>query len=300
MNTRCPYCGNIVPEDFKFCDKCGVQKDDTFEYVPDSVAYRPNTSNGKIKESFKSSIIKFIIIFALYFFVVPNAVAFIYVFLAILLPDVFKDPTTLSDSKYLLLNMALGEIANLIVLLVIFIIITKSGRIKEFFGPKKETKGKTLASTLLQGLITFGCMYGAMYIIAIFEMIVFPSGGEEVNANQGLIEAFIHDYPLFGFFSVAIMAPLIEELVFRFLLCKPIEQKKKWVGIAVSGFMFGAIHLVASVQEGTLIQDLPSLISYVGMGLVLGFRYTQSDNIASNMVAHGLYNSVSFLLIMFM
>ena len=127
----------------------------------------------------------------------------------------------------------------------------------------------------------------------------FPSG-DEVNANQGLIEAFIHDYPFFGFISVAIMAPLVEELVFRFLLCKPIEQKYKWLGVAISAFVFGAIHLVASVQEGTLLQDLPSLITYVGMGAVLGVRYKMSDNIASNMLAHGLYNAVSFMMIMFM
>ena len=304
MNTRCPYCGNIVPEEFAFCDKCGVKKDDTFEYVSDKEVAQAKivtpSNDRTIKESFGSSMLKFVIIFLVYFLIAPYGVAFIYVFLNILAPGTFPNPSDLSDSNYLLLNMALGEVSNVIVLLITFIVIFKSKRIKEFFGPAKATKSQKLGSTLLQGIITFGCMYGAAIFISIISSILFPSAGEEVNANQGLIEAFIHDFPLFGFISVAIMAPLVEELVFRFLLCKPIEQKKKWFGIAISGFVFGAIHLVASVQEGTLIQDLPSLISYVGMGVVLGWRYTQTDNIASNMVAHGLYNSISFLLIMFM
>jgi membrane protease YdiL (CAAX protease family) len=96
------------------------------------------------------------------------------------------------------------------------------------------------------------------------------------------------------------MAPIVEEFVFRFLLCKPIEQKYKWLGVIVSGVLFGGMHLVASIQSGTFIQDLPSLVSYVGMGLVLGYRYKTTDNIASNMIAHGMYNTMSFILILFM
>lgn len=300
MNVRCPYCGNIISSDFKFCDKCGVQVDDTFEYVPGRVIANEQQKNEDrtIKDSLMKSMIIFVLVFLAYFLVVPTVVAIIYLVLSAIMPSVIPDSATLNNTQYALLNMILNEISNTIIVGIILLISAKNKRIKEFFGPKKATKGQMLTNTIVHGVITFGLMFAAMYVIAIISM--FLPAAEETNANQAIVESYIHSYPVMGFITVSIMAPLVEELVFRFLLCKPIEQKQKWLGVIISAVVFGGIHLVASVQEGTLLQDLPSLVSYVGMGLVLGVRYKMTDNIASNMVAHSLYNTMSFIMILAM
>ena len=301
MNVKCPYCGNIVSSDFKFCDKCGVPVDDTFEYVTgkefNSIAEANVYSDRTIKEPLSKSMIKFGIIFALYLLIIPFIIGFAYGIASAIMPSVVPPVSELNDAQYILANMILGEISNLIIIAIVIGVSIKNERIKEIFGPRKATKGKMLLNTIVQGAITFGFMLAATYIIGIISLI-FPAS-DEANANQALIETFIHSYPVMAFISVSIMAPIVEELVFRFLLCKPIEQKHPWLGIIISGIVFGAIHLVASAQEGTLIQDLPSLVSYVGMGLVFGYRYKMTDNVASNMLAHSIHNTISFIVILF-
>ena len=302
MKVRCPYCGNIISNEFKFCDKCGVPVDDTFEYVPGTEMKNIEEANiytdRSIKDSLTKSIVTFFVIFLMYLLIIPFAVGIVYGILSVFIPSVFPDPNTLSDAEFIVSNMILNEISNLIIVGIIIAVSVKNKRIKEIFGPRKATKGKMLLNTLIQGAITFGFMFAAMYVFGIISLI-FPAS-EETNANQAIIETLINKYPLIGFISVAIMAPIVEEFVFRFLLCKPIEQKYKWLGVIISGVLFGGMHLVASIQSGTFIQDLPSLVSYVGMGLVLGYRYKTTDNIASNMIAHGMYNTMSFILILFM
>ena len=59
MNFKCPYCNNLVGENYKFCDKCGATKDDTFEYVPNKSLHEYNNlpkEDTTIKESLLSSI----------------------------------------------------------------------------------------------------------------------------------------------------------------------------------------------------------------------------------------------------
>ena len=82
------------------------------------------------------------------------------------------------------------------------------------------------------------------------------------------------------------------------MLCKPFEKVKKFLGIILSALIFGGIHLVASVQSGTLLDDLPTLIIYVAMGATLAYRYVKTDNVSSNIFAHAIYNTLAFIAIL--
>ena len=88
----------------------------------------------------------------------------------------------------------------------------------------------------------------------------------------------------------SLIAPIVEELVFRWLLMTALSKLKKYyVDIAVSSTLFSLIHVL---QYGWVLTDF---IIYAGTGLLLCmfFRYTRS--VYWSMALHILWNT--FLII---
>ena len=82
------------------------------------------------------------------------------------------------------------------------------------------------------------------------------------------------------FAVTAILAPLLEETVFRgFLLTTLTKFMPTWTAVLISSFGFGAAH--ASPR------DLPQLAA---LGTLLGFSYVRSRNLATPMFIHGAWN----------
>ena len=288
----CPNCQNELNDEFSFCDSCGSKLD---------VSYFTINKIEEVKQKeipFKNAILTFILIFISYMYIFPYACVFGYFILNAISPSSFPNPNNLIPESLTLLNMILNELAGVLTLALMVFFIVKNKQVKEVLGLTKKTKKESIKNTFLQGIITFGLLYVAITIVSVISLI-FPQVTED-SANQEIVSSFIDSYPIFGFFSVVIMAPIVEELVFRFFLCKPLEKKKKWLGVIVSALLFGGIHLIASIQGGTFLEDLPSLLVYVSMGFALSFRYAQTDNVSSNIIAHAIYNCISFISILSM
>lgn len=289
MERNCPFCNSLIKDHFVFCDKCGYKVDDYFKSNP--------IETPKEKASILKPLLGFISIFACYFYIFPVVAAVLYLIGNAIFPSTFPNPDILTDESYMLLNMILQDVSNILTIGLIALIVIKRKQIKEVLGLTKENKKKSFLNTLKEGAITFGFMYAAMMVINIISIIAFPAIQED-SANQEIINDIILNYPIFGFISVVIIAPVVEELVFRFMLCKPFEKVKKFLGIILSALIFGGIHLVASVQSGTLLDDLPTLIIYVAMGATLAYRYVKTDNVSSNIFAHAIYNTLAFIAIL--
>ena len=119
---------------------------------------------------------------------------------------------------------------------------------------------------------------------------IFPStqnGSAIVKeaANLTGISYFITRF-LYG----GLIAPIVEELVFRGLLMTALSKfKKYYIDVAVSSTLFSLIHVL---QYGWVLTDF---IIYAGAGLLfcMLFRYTRS--VYWSMALHILWNS--FLII---
>ena len=89
----------------------------------------------------------------------------------------------------------------------------------------------------------------------------------------------------FGIVVVAILAPIVEEIVFRGailrLLLECFSGKKAWIAIVISAVAFGLFH-------GNLAQAVNASF----LGLILGWLYYRTKSIVPSMVLH-LVNNVS-------
>lgn len=93
----------------------------------------------------------------------------------------------------------------------------------------------------------------------------------------------------YGYLSIGILAPLVEEMVFRGAvlrrLLEVLNGKWHWVSIFISAFLFGAVH-------GNLAQFVHAFI----LGCVIGWMYYRTRSIAPGVVLHWVNNTVAYVM----
>lgn len=91
--------------------------------------------------------------------------------------------------------------------------------------------------------------------------------------------------------GAVILAPIVEELLFRGLLLPALSRQlgSQWLGILVSGAAFGLIHW-------PLYQNVASLMLF---GVVLGYVYVRSGSLTLAILIHAVFNAktIAWLLI---
>lgn len=120
-------------------------------------------------------------------------------------------------------------------------------------------------------------------------LVVQSLGGK--GTVDGVAQIISLDGPTyFSLLSVtAVLAPVLEESVFRgFLLTSLTKYMPTWAAVLVSSGFFGAAHLS--------VRDLPQLVA---LGVILGFSYVRSRNLATPMLIHAMWNG-SVLTILFL
>ncbi len=83
--------------------------------------------------------------------------------------------------------------------------------------------------------------------------------------------------------SAVVLAPLIEELLFRGLLLPVIEQwvRSSWLAVVISGVLFGLIHQ-------RLYAHMPALAVF---GVILGYVYVRTRSLTLVILIHMVFNA---------
>lgn len=121
---------------------------------------------------------------------------------------------------------------------------------------------------------------------------------DQISANQlSINRALASPYFILMAFMAVIMAPIVEELVFRKSLFGLIKSQK--IALIVSALIFGSIHITTEIFAGDLLLALTNGLTYIGGGLVLGLIYIQNNkNIWINILVHMVYNLIGILMVL--
>lgn len=134
--------------------------------------------------------------------------------------------------------------------------------------------------------LAFGVVFGiGMIFLGTFFTLFLPDSTE----NQRALELLLANPSarLWLFISVVVMAPLMEEIIFRgFLMRGVFSAQAFWLPIIVSGMIFGMMHLFNNWLE---------LVPYAFMGMMMAWVFQITRNIFVPIVVHALNNFVSAL-----
>ncbi len=152
--------------------------------------------------------------------------------------------------------------------------------------------------TILMGLALAIITYFAVTTWGIIDQALF--GSITTNENQSQIEALISGFPATGIIFTVLVAPIIEELIYRYYLYKGLEKTNVILAFVVTVFSLAAMHLIPSLTSGTLLSDLRSLPMYLIASFIFTFAYYKTKTLSVSIFAHMIYNGISIVLLLFL
>lgn len=160
---------------------------------------------------------------------------------------------------------------------VVFLIILYHKDFGKYF---KTFKAKDLGI----GFKYWGIGFGLMIFSNYFINFVLNKG---ISGNETGVRTALNVMPLYMIFSVCIFAPIVEELVFRGAIRDIF--KNKIIFVIISGFAFGAVHLIAGFNSWS---DFIYIIPYGSLGACLALAYTDTNNLLTSMAMHCFHNTL--------
>lgn len=111
----------------------------------------------------------------------------------------------------------------------------------------------------------------------------------ETPKNEQILEDEIRNMPLyFSILTIAVIPPLLEEIIFRGILIRVIFRKYLLLGLVVSSLAFASLH-----ESDTWIGYLPYLYS----GVIFGLAYLKTRRLEVTILMHFLNNLLALLFI---
>lgn len=175
------------------------------------------------------------------------------------------------------ISIILSCVSNVILLVLLFFIYKKE-LIKEF----KIFKNK-LSDNIDIGFTYWMIGLVGMMISNILIMTIFKSGGAN---NEQAVQNMINIAPLLMIIDAGIIAPIIEEILFRKTFKNVIKSKLTFILIA--GIFFGYLH----VASATTLAQFIYIIPYSSLGISLAMMYAKTDTVFTSICMHALHNTI--------
>ncbi len=180
------------------------------------------------------------------------------------------------------MEVILSTFSNIILLLILFIIFRKE-IVKEW----KIFKDKFVYNIDTGFKFWFIGLLG-MVVSNLIISIVFKGGQA---GNEKAVQQMITALPWLMIINAGIIAPFIEEIVFR----KSFKNifSNKWLFIISSGLVFGAVHLIGNITSWV---DILFIIPYSSLGLAFAASYYKTNTVFTSIAMHMFHNTILTLL----
>lgn len=263
---KCRFCKSRFTDSYRFCPECGAP------------APEFPTFGGKMANLFKG------ILFVLLFIAIQYAVSLaysIYASFAVITPENMNaGEETLINAAYEMYQRNVSTISIFIyALTIIALVIIFAVRKRKFSDGTgiKKFSAAAIPFALLAGLSLNYVVTSAMVFIPIPES--FQEMYDEIYSFMGEGNFIIE------FIATAILAPIVEEIVFRGLCYRYARRAfPTFVAALISGVIFGLSH-------GNPISFVFTTI----LGIILAYAYEKSGSIVPSILIHIGFNGGAYI-----
>lgn len=129
----------------------------------------------------------------------------------------------------------------------------------------------------------------AMLVIIVFTLIQVISPAVNLDEAQEVFEFGRTNWAVIGtFISAVIIAPILEEIIFRGIIFVGLDSIwPRWVSAVLTAVLFGWLHAQLNVGVYTFL-----------LGLLLTWLYVKSRSLIPGIILHMLNNAVAFWLLL--
>ena len=192
-----------------------------------------------------------------------------FVFTPLLLKaDMAKLVETIGPSLTLLLT----DVPNMIFLLVFWLVIRRI--------PKSDWQKESLSFKSMFQIFVMMYAVGTVFnLVGTFISKAAPAGGTE---QLDMINKMVSSGLPTGIMMTVIIAPILEELIFRKLMLDRIRNYGEKTAIVFSALCFGLFH-----------ENLTQFLYAFIIGLFLGYVYCKTGKVPYTMIMHAMVNLIS-------
>lgn len=235
---------------------------------------------NKIKLNNKQKAIGFILIFPWYLYFAPIVVKYF-----LKLYTMYFGSSFTASSLNVYYNLFIG-VATVIPILVFF-----KSFIKENWLVFKQNYIENIIWILTVGI---GLAYLFSFAGEVIVNLLAPQSGEATN--QVLVSKLVQtNFPVM-LFQTVIIAPILEEMLFRGLIFNTLRQKNMISAHIISAFLFGLLHVYSYILAGDMSEWI-KLIPYMMVGLSFSVVYEKRQTIFAPIILHAVKNLIAVLLI---
>lgn len=322
----CKYCGHQNNENSKFCEFCSqeLEHNESKDKEIDEAPYREEIKEtvSIIDTKTKTvSIISICVYFFIFYFLVSILSSIALNIVLMINKIIIPQGVDLSD--YLLENhpnIYYNFLATMNVVIYLIVLAVAVPLLSRYLKNDFKEAVKTPGSFWKNFGIGLAILYVASYASSIFIELVtnmlkrLPEfkNISTTSGNQSAINDLLASgiYPMIVIiFMTTILAPVLEELIFRKSFFN-LSKKKGMFIVILSGAIFGSIHTIESVLnimidiannvEGVsyanIVMELLNFVSYFASGIALGYIYKRSKyNIWNTILVHSAYNFIGVI-----
>lgn len=146
-------------------------------------------------------------------------------------------------------------------------------------------------STMLLGLLVF---YGANELLFRVCNVLFDS---RTNLNDMTIAAQVASAPRMTVLIVVLLAPFVEEVLFRGLVFGCLKEKSRIFAYILSCALFAFLHVWTAAVSNWDLGYLILMLQYLVPGLVFAWAYEHSGTLWTSILLHMLVNALSLFTI---
>lgn len=183
-------------------------------------------------------------------------------------------------------NVLLTVFSNSVLSLILILIFRKD--LKEDFANFKKNYKEILD-------LAFRIWVVGLVLMAISNYAIGLINTNNISNNETAIREMIRNNRIASFLNTALLAPIVEELVFRKSF--RLVFKNDIAFVIISGFIFGALHVVLSINNA---YDFLFLIPYCSLGTAFSYMYYKTKNIFGPLSMHMMHNAIITLLNIFL
>lgn len=178
----------------------------------------------------------------------------------------------------------IGDIIFVIILVIIFLRDLHL-EAKRYFNDFKNNFKKSFKIYILGFL---GMVLCNLFIITILK---------DISSNETQVREMLYKNIITSLINISILAPILEELVFRKSLS--IIFKNKWVFIILSGLLFGSAHILVNVIQGTFVlTDLIYILPYASLGCSFALMDYNNKSVFPSIIIHSIHNTFTAVLLL--
>ena len=141
--------------------------------------------------------------------------------------------------------------------------------------------------------ISYSILVVALRLIMKERFITFFGNGPK---NEMIIDNIREVSPVLVIVFSVIFAPILEELVFRYVLYHALRRINKYLAFIIVPVFFSIIHLYEEIWSGQLFQAAFYMLSYLTIAIPLTIMYEKRRNILFCIVLHACSNLLAEIL----